>query len=151
MAFKSAKAGSKIRSTRTSTEAGPSKALKTKKIKKSGKIKEEQKPKRRAAKGTVALREIRKYQKSSELLVPKAPFVRLIKEVLHSMQGEKNSTTYPTKFQASAVLALQEASEAFLVGLFEDANLCAIHAKRVTIMPKDMQLARQLRHDPALA
>ena len=49
------------------------------------------------------------------------------------------------RFQSQAVLALQEATEAYLVGLFEDTNLCAIHAKRVTIMPKDMQLARRIR------
>ena len=88
--------------------------------------------------GTVALREIKKYQKSTELLIRKLPFQRLVREV---------ATDYKTdlRFQSSAVLALQEASESYLVGLFEDTNLCAIHAKRVTIMPKDMQLARRLR------
>lgn len=60
--------------------------------------------------------------------------MRLVKEVLHGMQNDKRNATAPNKFQASAILALQEAAEAFLVGLFEDANLCAIHAKRVTIM-----------------
>jgi histone H3 len=49
------------------------------------------------------------------------------------------------RFQSTALLALQEASEAYLVGVFEDTNLCALHAKRVTIMPKDMQLARRIR------
>ncbi|XP_008477672.1 histone H3-like [Diaphorina citri] len=53
------------------------------------------------------------------------------------------------RFQSSAVMALQEASEAYLVGLFEDTNLCAIHAKRVTIMPKDIQLARRIRGERA--
>jgi histone H3 len=88
--------------------------------------------------GTVALREIRKYQKSTELLLRKLPFQRLVREI---------AVEYKTdlRFQSSAVLALQEASEAYLVGLFEDTNLCAIHAKRVTIMPKDMQLARRIR------
>ena len=88
--------------------------------------------------GTVALREIKKYQKSTDLLIRKLPFQRLVREV---------ATDYKTdlRFQSSAVLALQEASESYLVGLFEDTNLCAIHAKRVTIMPKDMQLARRLR------
>eukprot|EP00892_Ulva_mutabilis_P001310 jgi/Ulvmu1/1117/UM106_0034.1 len=138
--------GLKKQKTRSSTEAG-SKGLKKlrKKVKSEAKAKE---PKRRAKPGTVALREIRKYQKSGDLLVPKAPFVRLIKHVLHSMYKDKRHDGVPDRFQASAVLALQEAAEAFLVGLFEDANLCAIHAKRVTIMPKDMQLARQLRNDP---
>ena len=88
--------------------------------------------------GTVALREIRKYQKSTELLLRKLPFQRLVREIALEYKTD-------LRFQASAVLALQEASEAYLVGLFEDTNLCAIHAKRVTIMPKDMQLARRIR------
>jgi histone H3 len=90
--------------------------------------------------GTVALREIRKYQKSTELLVRKLPFQRLVREIAQEFKTD-------LRFQASAVLALQEASEAYMVGLFEDTNLCAIHAKRVTIMPKDMQLARRIRGD----
>lgn len=88
--------------------------------------------------GTKALREIRRYQKSTELLIRKLPFQRLVKEIA---QGFKTDL----RFQASAVAALQEASESYLVGLFEDTNLCAIHAKRVTIMPRDMQLARRIR------
>jgi histone H3 len=88
--------------------------------------------------GTVALREIRKYQKSTELLVRKLPFQRLVREIAQEFKTD-------LRFQSSAVLALQEASEAYMVGLFEDTNLCAIHAKRVTIMPKDIQLARRIR------
>ena len=88
--------------------------------------------------GTVALREIRKYQKSTELLIKKLPFQRLVREVAQNFKTD-------LRFQSSAVMALQEASESYLVGLFEDSNLCAIHAKRVTIMPKDMQLARKIR------
>mmetsp|Transcript_40139 Transcript_40139/g.75105 ORF Transcript_40139/g.75105 Transcript_40139/m.75105 type:complete len:145 (-) Transcript_40139:117-551(-) len=88
--------------------------------------------------GTLALREIRKYQKSTELLIRKLPFQRLIREIAQDINTD-------VRFQSQAVLALQEAAEAYLVGLFEDTNLCAIHAKRVTIMPKDMQLARRLR------
>ncbi len=88
--------------------------------------------------GTVALREIRKYQKSTELLVRKLPFQRLVREISQEFKTD-------LRFQSSAILALQEASEAYMVGLFEDTNLCAIHAKRVTIMPKDMQLARRIR------
>ena len=88
--------------------------------------------------GTVALREIRRYQKSTELLIRKAPFLRLVREI---SQGYKEDL----RFQTTAVLALQQAAEAYLVGLFEDTNLCAIHAKRVTIMPKDIQLARRIR------
>jgi histone H3/H4 len=88
--------------------------------------------------GTVALREIRKYQKSTELLIRKLPFQRLVREIAHDFQKE-------LRFQSSAVLALQEAAEAYLVGLFEDTNLCAIHARRVTIMTRDVQLARRIR------
>ena len=88
--------------------------------------------------GTVALREIRKYQKSTDLLIRKLPFQRLVREVAQDFKTD-------LRFQSTAILALQEASEAYLVGLFEDTNLCAIHAKRVTINPKDMQLARRIR------
>merc|ERR1711890_171683 len=88
--------------------------------------------------GTVALREIRRFQKSTELLVRKLPFQRLVREIANDFKTD-------LRFQSSAVLALQEAAEAYMVGLFEDTNLCAIHAKRVTIMPKDMQLARRIR------
>lgn len=88
--------------------------------------------------GTVALREIRKYQKSTDLLIRKLPFQRLVREIAFNMKTD-------LRFQSSAILALQEAAEAYLVGLFEDTNLAAIHAKRVTIMPKDMQLARRIR------
>ena len=84
------------------------------------------------------MREIRRYQRSTELLVRKLPFQRLVREIAQSFKTD-------LRFQASAVVALQEASEAYLVGLFEDTNLCAIHAKRVTIMPKDIQLARRIR------
>ncbi|CAH2073218.1 unnamed protein product, partial [Thlaspi arvense] len=87
---------------------------------------------------TVALREIRKYQKSTELLIRKLPFQRLVREIAQDFKTD-------LRFQSSAVAALQEAAEAYLVGLFEDTNLCAIHAKRVTIMPKDIQLARRIR------
>jgi histone H3 len=88
--------------------------------------------------GTVALREIRRFQKSTELLIRKLPFQRLVREIASEFKND-------LRFQSSAVLALQEAAEAYTVGLFEDTNLCAIHAKRVTIMPKDMQLARRIR------
>ena len=91
--------------------------------------------------GALALREIRRYQKSTELLIRKLPFQRLVREIAQSFKTE-------LKFQAAALGALQEAAEAFLIGLFEDTNLCAIHAKRVTIMPKDIQLARRIRGKP---
>ena len=92
--------------------------------------------------GTVALKEIRRYQKSTELLIRKLPFQRLVCEIAQDFKTD-------LRFQSSAVVALQEASEAYLVGLFEDTNLCAIHAKRVTIMPKDIQLARRIRGERA--
>ena len=87
--------------------------------------------------GTVALREIRRYQKTAELLIRKLPFNRLVREVTQDFKTD-------LRFQAQAIMALQEAAEAYLVRLFDDTNLCAIHAKRVTIMPKDMQLARRI-------
>ncbi len=89
--------------------------------------------------GTVALREIRRYQKSADLLIRKLPFQRLVREISSDF-GHSDKC-----FQSNALLALQEAAEAYLVGLFEDTNLAAIHAKRVTIMPKDIQLARRIR------
>lgn len=92
--------------------------------------------------GTVALREIRRYQKSAELLIRKRPFQRLVREIAQDFKPD-------LRFQCSAVVALQEAAEAYLVGLFEDTNLCAIHAKRVTIMPKDILLARRIRGERA--
>ena len=87
--------------------------------------------------GTVSLREIRRYQKT-ELLIRKLPFQRLVCEIAQDFKTD-------LCFQSSSVMALQLASEAYLVGLFEDTNLCAIHAKRVTIMPKDIQLDRMVR------
>jgi histone H3/H4 len=92
--------------------------------------------------GTVALREIRKYQKSTDLLIRKLPFQRLVREIAQDFKND-------LRFQSSAIAALQEAAEAYLVGLFEDANLCAIHSKRVTIMPKDIGLARRIRGERA--
>ena len=84
------------------------------------------------------MREIRKYQKSTDLLIRRLPFQRLVREISQDFKGD-------LRFQSPALMALQEAAEAYLVGLFEDTNLCAIHAKRVTIMPKDIQLARRIR------
>ena len=88
--------------------------------------------------GTVALREIRKYQKTTELLFRKLPFQRLVRQIAQDFKTD-------LMFQSQAILALQEASEAYLVGLFEDTNVCAMHAGRVTILPKDIQLARRIR------
>ena len=96
------------------------------------------KRKHRYRPGTVALREIRRFQKGTEMLIRKLPFQRLVREIIQDCKPD-------CRVQSAAVGALQEAAEAYLVGLFEDTNLCAIHAKRVTIMPKDMQLARRIR------
>ncbi|XP_057587799.1 histone H3.3A-like [Hippopotamus amphibius kiboko] len=93
--------------------------------------------------GTLAFREIRRYQKSTELLlIHKLPFQRLVWEIAQDFKTD-------LRFQSAAIGALQEANEAYLVGLFEDTNLCAIHAKRVTIMPKDIQLACRIRGEHA--
>ncbi|XP_055924779.1 histone H3-like [Argiope bruennichi] len=116
----------------------PRKQLATKAARKSAPATGGVKKPHRYRPGTVALREIRRYQKSTELLIRKLPFQRLVREIAQDFKTD-------LRFQSSAVMALQEASEAYLVGLFEDTNLCAIHAKRVTIMPKDIQLARRIR------
>eukprot|EP00092_Neocalanus_flemingeri_P003016 GFUD01003225.1.p1 GENE.GFUD01003225.1~~GFUD01003225.1.p1 ORF type:complete len:176 (-),score=42.50 GFUD01003225.1:62-589(-) len=94
--------------------------------------------KRRYRPGTRALREIRKFQKSTNLFIQKLPFSRLIRETAHQI------CSADMRFQSAAIMALQEAAKAYLVTLFEDL-LCAIHAKRVTVMPKDMILARRIR------
>ena len=115
--------------------------------------------------------EIRKYQKSTELLIRKLPFQRLVREIAQDFKvyfvinynnlidsvyccfaGDYNMGFWlqtDLRFQSHAVLALQEAAEAYLVGLFEDTNLCAIHAKRVTIKPKDIQLVRRIKGEHA--
>ena len=90
----------------------------------------------------ISLREIRRYQKSTELLIHKLPFQRIVREFAQDFKTD-------LLFQISAVMALQEASEAYLVCLFEDTNLCAIHVKRVNIMHKDIQLARRIRGERA--
>lgn len=96
-------------------------------------------PKKRAKPGMAALKEIRDLQNKTALIIPKLPFARLVKEL-----GEKVSSI-SLRWQAEALLALQEAAEAYLVHLFEDTNLCCIHAKRVTIMNRDIHLARRIR------
>eukprot|EP01121_Diplochlamys_sp_Union-15-3_P005498 TRINITY_DN1583_c0_g1_i2.p1 TRINITY_DN1583_c0_g1~~TRINITY_DN1583_c0_g1_i2.p1 ORF type:complete len:136 (+),score=17.54 TRINITY_DN1583_c0_g1_i2:126-533(+) len=88
--------------------------------------------------GTVALREIRRFQKSTELIIRKIAFQRLVREIASDYKTD-------LRFQNAAICALHEAAENYLVGLFEDTNLCAVHAKRITVMPKDVQLARRIR------
>ena len=101
---------------------------------------------RRFRSGTAALREIKKYQKSTQLLLQKAPFKRLVKSVVAEVSKYKYKKM-EWRWQTNALLALQEAAEAYLISLLEDSNSCAIHAKRVTIMPKDMKLAHRIRRD----
>lgn len=98
--------------------------------------------KRRYKPGVLALKEIRHFQKSTELLIRKLPFQRLVREIAEEFQRPGQEVF---RWKADAMAALQEAAEAYLVQLFEDANLCAIHAKRVTVAPKDLQLARRIR------
>ena len=143
----------------------PRKQLATKAARKSAPATGGVKKPHRYRPGTVALREIRRYQKSTELLIRKLPFQRLVREIRKYQKStellirklpfqrlvREIAQDFKTdlRFQSSAVMALQEASEAYLVGLFEDTNLCAIHAKRVTIMPKDVHLARRIRGERA--
>lgn len=98
--------------------------------------------------GTVALREIRRYQKSTQLLIPKLPFQRFCREIANDLL-EGTSVPCGYRWQLQAVIALQEAAENYLVHLFEDSNLNAIHGKRVTIQIKDIQLARRIRGERA--
>ncbi|XP_068209600.1 histone H3-like [Palaemon carinicauda] len=115
------------------------KAIKQKATPKEGSLKADKK-KHRFRPGTVALMEIRHYQKSGSLLIPKLPFSRLVREIFQSF-GQN------FRIQQLALMALQEATEAYLVNLMDTANLCAIHAKRVTLFPKDIRLARRIRGD----
>jgi histone H3 len=131
-------AASKKLASKTSTKKAPAK--KTSGIKKTPAQRGPAKKAHRWKPGTVALREIRKYQMGTELLVRKLPFQRFVREIAQDYKKD-------LRFQSNAILALQEASEAYLISLFEDTNLCAIHAKRVTIQDKDMQLAKRIRGD----
>ena len=98
----------------------------------------------------VALREIRRYQSSTENLIKRTPFQRLIREISQEYRIQPNGPGTPSvqvRFQSTAIAALQEAAENYIVGLFEDVNLLAIHARRVTIMPRDIRLALRIRGD----
>ena len=95
--------------------------------------------------GTVAMREIRKYQRTYELLIPRLPFTKLVRELAYEILKEEMGDNSTLQFQASALEGLQEATEHYLVKLLEDSNLNAIHANRVTVQPKDIKLARRIR------
>jgi histone H3 len=107
--------------------------------------------------GTVALREIRRYQKSTELFLKKGSFANMVQSLYTTLSGNgKANGDKSERYQigssdhrntAASMLAWREATQAYAVGVFDDANLCAIHTKRVTIMPKDMQLARRISGD----
>jgi len=92
--------------------------------------------------GTVALREIRRYQKSTDLLIPKMPFQKLIREIT---QGKKREDGTEWRWQGTAILASHTAAEDYLTVQLEDANVCALHTKRCTVMPKDIQLVRRIK------
>ncbi|KAF8383671.1 hypothetical protein PRIPAC_72813 [Pristionchus pacificus] len=99
--------------------------------------------KRRMRNGEGALKEIRRYQRNGELLIPKMPFRRLVRDIME----KANRGPDPLRIQSMAVDALQEAAETYLTGLFEDANMCAIHGRRVTVMVKDIDLVRRIRRE----
>lgn len=88
------------------------------------------------------MREITKYQESVDFLIPRIPFMRLVREIVYDFYVRY----YAFRFQAAAYDALQLASEQYLVELMKYSNLCAINSKRVTIMPKDLKLANKLLH-----
>ena len=100
--------------------------------------------------GLLTLQEIRRYQQSTKSLIRKTPFNKLIKEISQEYRICPEGPGTPSiqvQFQLTALAALQEAAENYLVGLFEDMNLLAVHAKRVTVMPHDIRLALRIRGD----
>ena len=100
--------------------------------------------------GILALREMRRYQHSTECLIKRTPFQKLIREISQEYRVCLDGPRTPSVqvcFQSTAIAALQEAAENFIVGLFEDVNLLAVHAKRVTVMPRDIRLALRIRGD----
>ena len=115
--------------------------MKVVRTRKEGKTKQEKEKEDKTKKmrwGLKALKEIKKYQSNTEMIVRRLPFQRVVKEIIQKVWDD-------LRLQSTAILALQEAGEMFLVGLLEQSNLCALHAKRVTIMPKDVQLARHIK------
>ena len=97
--------------------------------------------------GTVALKEIRKYQKSTDLLLKKLPFQRLVREIAQKYSLYDGTDGTALRFQSDALMALQEAAEAYLIELMADTNLCAISTNRKGIQRKDMKFAQHLRRD----
>ena len=103
------------------------------------------KPRKRP--GTLALMEIRRYQKSTDPLIPYAPVVRLVRQIIQDVSSSQSQGGL--RLQEKGAHALREGAESYMVGLFEDANLCAIHGKRITVMPKDVHLSRRIRGETA--
>jgi histone H3-like centromeric protein A len=125
---------------RVSGETPPRRATKKRPRTSAGSAGGDGRRKRRFRPGTRVLMEIRRLQKTTHTLVPRIHFSRVIRDVAMSVTGGGD-----LRWASEALEAIQTATEAYLVGLFEDANLCAIHAKRVTIMVKDILLARRIR------
>lgn len=135
LATKKALGGKTSGKTKRSSQVGlPSKRTSTGGVKTGARTK-------RYRPGTVALREIKYFQKSTQLLLRKSPFARLVREVAQGLFHNSHAILW----QSNAILALQEAAESYLVGLFEDTNVVAINAKRVTILPRDMHVVRRIR------
>ncbi|TQN63582.1 histone H3.3 [Colletotrichum shisoi] len=128
-----------IKATKTAVRTGKGKAPqgRAKKAPKKSNIIVRKTKKRRFRPGTKALREIKKLQKEVKLAIPKRAFSRVVREVAFSISPS-------LQFQSIALEALQEAAEAFLISVLENANLCAIHARRVTLQKKDVDLVREL-------
>lgn len=98
--------------------------------------------KRRHKPGELALKDIKRLRNTTDLQIPKASFHRLVREITLAYSPPDG---FSIKYQVAALIALQEAAESYLVNLFEDGNRCTTHAKRVTLMPRDVDLARHLR------
>lgn len=133
-----AKRTQESRVSRMSTQADDADCQKAKKMR--GRPRAAVAPRPKARMGTVVLREIRKFQRCTDLLIPKSPFQRLVKEIARSEHPD-------IRISSHGLLALQESAETYMASLFEDSYLLAQHAKRITLMPKDMQLARRIRGD----
>lgn len=117
----------------SSTSGGPQRRQR-----RTGKARDPSKAKRRFHPGTVALREIKRYQRRSDSLIQRAPFLRMVREIVHAHNPEY-------RMQPAAVVALQEAAEAYITGMLQESNLAAIHAKRTTVTGNDMKLVRHIR------
>lgn len=110
--------------------------------------------KRRWRPGTAALREIRKFQKTADLIIHKAPFSRLVREILQDLQlghhhkfFSRDQAKNVGRWSSQALLALQEAAESYLIDLMSDGQLLAIHARRITLKPVDLVLVRRIRNN----